>query len=109
MGFGDKTSSLRVYRTANIGAAGGTWKSITASTGIKFKVSYGYQYDESHSTETNMQYELSYEMTSGIEFEGFSESETINSSYTYGITQDTETAYSYNFSEEIEIDCPDDA
>ena len=56
-----------------------------------------------------MQYELSYEMTSGIEFHGVSESETISSSYTYGITQDTETAYSYNFSEDIEIDCPDDA
>ena len=47
-------------------------------------------------------------MTTGIEFAGTSEPETISSSYTYGITQDTETAYSYNFSEEVEIDCPDD-
>ena len=56
MGFGDKTTSLRVYRTANLGTAIGTWKSITATTGIKFKVSYGYEYDHSQSTETNMQY-----------------------------------------------------
>ena len=42
MGYGDKTTSLKVYRTANIGSAIGTWKSITASTGIKFIVSYGY-------------------------------------------------------------------
>ena len=56
MGFGDKTTSLRVYRTANLGTAIGTWKSITATTGIKFKVSYGYEYDHSQSTETDMQY-----------------------------------------------------
>lgn len=37
-GFGDKTTSLRVWRTSNLGEANGTWKAITASTGIKFKV-----------------------------------------------------------------------
>ena len=78
MGFGDRTTSLRVYRTGSLGTAIGTWKSITATTGIKFKVSYGYEYDHSHSTETTMQYELSYEMTSGMKFEGFEESETIS-------------------------------
>ena len=40
-GFGDKATSLRVYRTSNLGDANGTWKAITASSGIKFKVSYG--------------------------------------------------------------------
>ena len=96
MGFGDRTTSLKVYRTANIGTANGTWKAITATTGIDFTVSYGFSYSESQETQTNMQYELSYEMTSGIEFEGISESQTISEKYAYGITTDTETAYSYN-------------
>jgi len=107
MGFGDRTTSLKVYRTANIGTANGTWKAITATTGIDFTVSYGFSYSESQETQTNMQYELSYEMTSGIEFEGISESQTISEKYSYGITTDTETAYSYNIKETVTINCPD--
>ena len=56
MGFHNKTSSLRVYRTTVLGVAGGTWKSITATSAIGFKVSYGYQYDTSKETSSSMEY-----------------------------------------------------
>ena len=54
--FDNKTTSLKVYRTKILGAAGGTWRSITASKGIDFKVKYGYQYDTSRETSKSMEY-----------------------------------------------------
>ena len=79
--FNDKNASLMVYRTTSFGNAIGKWVGYTSTEEVEFTIHYGFSTEYSEETTETQQFTLTYEMTSGIEFMGASESETISSSY----------------------------
>ena len=79
--WNDKVSSLVVYRTNQGGKARGRWIGMTSTESVDFTYNVGFSSTESHEEQEVEQWSLSYEMTTGIEFMGASESQTINSSY----------------------------
>ena len=48
---------------------------------------------------------LSYEMEVGMEFEGVGVSESISEEYSVDIARDTESAYSYDVSVDLQLTC----
>mmetsp|Transcript_12428 Transcript_12428/g.15869 ORF Transcript_12428/g.15869 Transcript_12428/m.15869 type:complete len:263 (+) Transcript_12428:232-1020(+) len=99
--FNDKTSSLEVYKTGQLGNAKGYWRSYTQTESLNFTVHYGIDVSTSASTSMDYSESLSYEMHAGIEFMG----ESISESYSYEISEDIEKTYSYDISVDYSIPC----
>ena len=89
-GWNDVVSSLKVFRTSHGQKAIGTWVAVTTQT-EDIDITYHVGFTKTVTTETmeNESYELQMQMSEGIEFEGFSESETITQSYSKSIMNDT--------------------
>ena len=51
---------------------------------------------------------MSYELSVGVKFLGFTGGAKVSGSYRRAISEATKNAYSYNVNNEVEIDCPDD-
>ena len=103
--FDDKTASLIIYRNTTIGPARGRWVGYTSTEQVDFTVHYGFETSHSESESSEQQFTLSYEMTSGIEFEGATEEETISRSYSSTIQKDTEDTYTYDVSVDVTVSC----
>ena len=100
--FNDDTSSLEVFKTAQLGeSAKGYWRSITQTETLKFTVIYGMQLVDKTSKKTSKESALSAEMKSGISFFGAQ----IGKSYAETISVDTERTYSYTTSVSYTITC----
>ena len=100
--FNDDTSSLEVFKTAQLGeSAKGYWRSITQTETLKFTVMYGMQLVDKKSEKTSKESALRAEMKSGI---SFFEAQ-IGKSYAEKISLDTERTYSYTTSVNYTITC----
>lgn len=88
--FNDVTSSIEVYRNTFLGEANGYWTSLTGSTDFHYEITVGFSSTHKEATTTENQYQLSYEMTAGINFKIESFSESIKQSYLYDIQKNVE-------------------
>ena len=86
----NRDGSMVIYRTNQMGAAKGRWIGYTSTETINFIIHYGFETAHSAEETISQQYTMSYEMTTGIEFEGLTESETLALEYQSGIQIDTE-------------------
>lgn len=107
-GLSAKVSSLEVYRNTSLGDADGYWESITGTSDLTYSVNVGFTSSRTEKTSIENQYSLSYEMSSGMQLEVFSASETINTSYSLAIKNDVENFYSRNYEEKITFTCERD-
>lgn len=98
-GFNNAVSSLKFYRTEWGAVAQGDWIAITATEIINFEYSIGFEKSSSTETTDTQKYDLSMQMTEGIEELGVSESETVTESYSHTITLDATQSMKYSTSE----------
>ena len=88
--FNDRTSSLEVYKTAQLGSAKGYWRSITQTETLNFTVRYGVHSKRVENTTTTQELALSFEMSAGIDFLGTDFGGKIGTEYSLEIKKDIE-------------------
>jgi len=101
-GWNDRVSSVAVYRTYGGSNAIGKWKSVTGTGTVNFTYHVGFSSTKSTEEQTNQEYSLKYEMSTGFDFEVESLSETISESYTYDIMDDAK----FSMTKDLSIDWP---
>ena len=74
----NKVSSLIVYRTNQGGKAKGRWIGTTSTEFVKFTYNVGFSSTGTAEEKETEKWSLSYQMTTGIEFEGIKDSETMS-------------------------------
>ena len=85
----NKARSYEVKKIQDIGEARVRWVYFAATEGIDVQIHYGFQSTNTETTTDEQTETLSYEMTTGYEFEGASAEEKIGLSYSNTITQST--------------------
>lgn len=68
-------------------------------------VEYGYQSTNTYATSEENSETLTYEMSEGFEFEGFSESYTMTEEYSHTLTQSTEQSQTVQYGATLDITC----
>ena len=76
--WNDIVSSLVVYRTNEGGKAKGRWIGTTSTELVKFTYNVGFSSTGTAEEKETEKWSLSYQMTTGIEFEGIKDSETMS-------------------------------
>ena len=99
--FNDRTTSLEVFKTAQLGTARGYWRSITQTETLNFTVRYGVHSKRVETTTTTQERALSFEMSAGVSFLGGK----ISAGYSETIRKDIEQTYSYDVYVEYTITC----
>ena len=68
--FNDRTTSLEVYKSAQLGKAKGYWRSITQTETLNFTVHYGTRSKKSELVSKTEEVALSFEMKAGVSYLG---------------------------------------
>ena len=103
--WNDKMSSLIVYRTNQGGKARGRWIGMTSTESVDFTYNVGFSSTESHEEQEVEKWSLSYQMTTGIEFIGEKESQTMSEEYSGEVMTDTKTSMTKDISMNWHISC----
>ena len=104
-GWDNKVSSLIVYRTNQGGKAKGRWLSATSTESFTFTYNVGFKSTVAAEEQETEKWSLSYQMTTGIEFEGITDSETMSESYSGQVMTDTKTSMTKDVSVNWELKC----
>jgi len=94
----DRVSSLIVYRNNAGGKARGRWIGVTSTESVKFTYNVGFSSTKSQEEQETEEWSLSYQMTTGIEFMGEKESETLSAGYSGSVMTDAKTSMTKDIS-----------
>lgn len=78
---------------------------MTSTESVDFTYNVGFSSTESHEEQEVEKWSLSYQMTTGIEFEGEKESQTMSEEYSGEVMTDTKTSMTKDISMNWHISC----
>ena len=95
------TSSLKFYRTPGYGTAKGFWKGYTSTEEIDFDIKEGFHNIQTTEDDTQMEFNLNYDMKVGIKYMN----SKISEGYSDEISTDVKSTYHLNYNTTTTIPC----